>query len=53
MLPVIIVLSLLSLLVATDADPTGTPVPPRTDPPLRPTGKATRAQLPEQDQIAA
>jgi hypothetical protein len=53
MLPVLIVLSLLSLLVATDAEPTGTPVPPRTDPPLHPARKAPRAQMPDQDQIAA
>lgn len=54
MLTALIILSLISLLVATEAEPGSTPVPPRADPPLR-AGKKTPAarKNPEPEQIAA
>jgi len=54
MLTALIILSLISLLVATEAEPTSTPVPPRADPPLR-AGKKLAAshESPEREQIAA
>jgi len=54
MLTALIILSLISLLVATEAEPTSTPVPPRADPPLH-AGKKTVAarEVPEREQIAA
>lgn len=39
MLTAIIILALLSLLVATEADPASPPVSPEADEPARPTGK--------------
>lgn len=53
MLTALIILSLISLLVATEAEPSATPVPPRADPPLRPGKKADRCKAPKRDQIAA
>jgi len=54
MLTALIILSLISLLVATEAEPTATPVPPRADPPLRPGKKTGRhSEAPKRDQIAA
>jgi hypothetical protein len=54
MLTALIILSLISLLVATEAEPTSTPVPPRADPPLRATKKAPAArENPAREQIAA
>lgn len=51
----VIVLSLLSLLVATDPEPAGSSLPPSPEPPLRPARKPDRdkAPLPESEQIAA
>lgn len=51
----VIVLSLLSLLVATDPEPTGSPHTPSPEPPLRPARKPDRDkdQLPQSEQIAA
>lgn len=53
MLPVLIVLSLISLLVATEADPSGSPVPPPADPPLRPGKRRGGDGEPKQDRLAA
>jgi hypothetical protein len=54
MLTALIILSLISLLVATEAEPASTPVPPRPNPPLRAGKKVTAAQpAPEREQIAA
>lgn len=53
MLPALIVLSLISLLVATEADPSGTPAESHAEPPLRPTRKARPAEAPKGDRIAA
>lgn len=54
MLTALIILSLISLLVATEAEPASTPVPPRADPPLRAAKKAVASrETPEREQIAA
>jgi hypothetical protein len=54
MLTALIILSLISLLVATEAEPASTPVPPRADPPLRAGKKVTSGhKTPEREQIAA
>jgi len=53
MLTALIILSLISLLVATEAEPASTPVPPRADPPLRPGKKTAQSEAPKRDQIAA
>jgi len=53
MLTALIILSLISLLVATEAEPSSTPVSPRADRTLRPAKKAARRSEPKQDQIAA
>jgi hypothetical protein len=52
MLTALIILSLISLLVATEAEPASTPVPPRADPPLRPK-KTVPREIPTREQIAA
>jgi hypothetical protein len=51
----VIVLSLLSLLVATDPEPAGSSVPPSPEPPLRPVRKPARDkdEEPQSEQIAA
>ena len=53
MLPALIILSLISLLVATEADPSGTPAESPAEPPLRPTRKARPAESPKGDRLAA
>jgi len=53
MIAVVLVLSLMSLLVATDPEPVGAPVQPTPEPPLRPVGKAVRIDASESDQLAA
>ena len=53
MLTALIILSLISLLVATEAEPTGAPVPPRADPPLRPRSKNADSKKAAGEQIAA
>ena len=54
MLTALIILSLISLLVATEAEPASAPVPPRAGPPLRPTKIVSQDQeMPEREQIAA
>ena len=53
MLTALIILSLISLLVATEAEPTSTSIPPRADPPLRPGKKIVGTETPKRDQIAA
>ena len=54
MLTALIILSLISLLVATEAEPASAPVPPRADPPLRPAKKTGQHEAPSQGgQIAA
>jgi hypothetical protein len=53
MLTVLIILSLLSLLVATEAEPASTPVPPRADPPLRAGKKISAQQQSPTEKIAA
>ena len=51
MIAAVIVLSLISLLVATDSEPAGSPVPPSPEPPLRPGNKAMK--VPERERLAA
>jgi hypothetical protein len=54
MIAAVIVLSLISLLVATDSEPEGTVIPPIPEPPLRPRKKMTPKQAVQQsDRIAA
>jgi hypothetical protein len=53
MLTALIILSLISLLVATEAEPASAPVPPRADPPLRPDKKTERGEAPKRREIAA
>ena len=54
MLTALIILSLLSLLVATEAEPASTPVPPRADASLRPAKKKISApEVPARERIAA
>jgi hypothetical protein len=54
MIPVVIVLSLLALLVATDPEPAATPVHPSPEPPLRPDRDTTAGKkAPERDRLAA
>ncbi|MEJ1973584.1 MAG: hypothetical protein WDM96_14325 [Lacunisphaera sp.] len=54
MLTALIILSLISLLVATEAEPASTPVPPQVDPPLRAGKKVIRGrETPDREQIAA
>lgn len=50
-----IILSLLSLLVATDPEPAGPSLPPSPEPPLRPVRKPSLAKenRPQSEQIAA
>jgi hypothetical protein len=50
-----VILSLLSLLVATEPEPAGSSVPPSPEPPLRPLRKTPPDQgdQPESGQIAA
>ncbi len=51
----VIVLSLLSLLVATEPEPADTSVPPSPEPPLQPERKLSsrQDQLPPSEQLAA
>jgi hypothetical protein len=54
MIAAVIVLSLISLLVATDSEPVGSAIPPTPEPPLRPGKKMQgKASLPQSDRIAA
>ena len=53
MLTVIIILTLISLLVATEAEPASSPVAPLGEKPLRPAKKAVRGDDPKRDRIAA
>ena len=53
MLTALIILSLISLLVATEAEPASTPVPPRADPPLRPKKVVGQKMPPTREQVAA
>ena len=53
MISAIIVLTLLSLLVATDPEPASSPVHPTPEPPLRPHRKSSNANEPESDRLAA
>ena len=53
MLTVIIILTLISLLVATEAEPASSPVAPLGEKPLRPAKKAVRGDDPKHDRIAA
>jgi hypothetical protein len=53
MIPALIVLSLLSLLVATEPEQAAPPEQPSPEPPLRPARKGVAAQAPESDRIAA
>jgi len=50
-----IILSLLSLLVATEPEPAGSSTPPSPEPPLRPARKPSREsdKAPQSGQIAA
>jgi len=56
MIPVVLVLSLLALLVATDPEPVSSPVHPTPEPPLRPNRKEVPVEkVPESesDRLAA
>jgi hypothetical protein len=53
MIAALLVLSLMSLLVATDPAPVGSPVHPSPEPPFRPDRKRTDEEIPESDQLAA
>ncbi len=54
MISAIIILSLLSLLVATEPEPADTSAHPSPEPPLRPAGKKPRAVEPAKaDRVAA
>lgn len=54
MITAIIVLSLLSLLVATEPEHADTSAPPSPEPPLRPAGKKPRSEEPAKpDRLAA
>lgn len=52
MIPVVIVIALLSLLVATEPESAGNTAP-TPEPPLRPAGKKPRAQPAPPDRLAA
>ena len=51
----VVILSLLSLLVATDPEPAGSSMPPAPEPPLQPVHKPSRdkGNHPQSEQIAA
>lgn len=53
MITAIIVLSLLSLLVATEPDHADTSAPPSPEPPLRPAGNKPRAEDPAKTERVA
>jgi len=53
MIAAVTVLALMSLLVATDSEPTGTSVPTSVPKPLRPGKRAAEKQLPAADRVAA
>lgn len=53
MISAIIVLTLLSLLVATEPEPAGSTVHPTPEPPLRPASKKPRTEPAEPDRLAA
>ncbi len=53
MIAAVLVLSLMSLLVATDPEPVGMPVDPAPRPPLRPGKKSVGEKGPESDRLAA
>jgi hypothetical protein len=53
MIAAVLVLSLMSLLVATDPEPTGMPVHPAPEPPLRPGKKSVSEKASESDRLAA
>ena len=53
MIAAALILSLISILVATDPEPVGSPVPPSPEPPLRPERKPAGKNEPEADRLAA
>ncbi len=53
MIAALLVLSLMSLLVATDPEPVGSPVHPSPEPPFRPEGKNTSEEISQSDRLAA
>jgi hypothetical protein len=53
MIAAVLVLSLISLLVATDHEQEGPSFQPNPDPPLRPNRKAEIKEVAESDQLAA
>lgn len=53
MIAAVIVLSLISLLVATDSEPTTGAVHPLPEPPLRPKKKIVSKEIPAADRLAA
>jgi len=53
MIAAVIVLSLISLLVATDSEPAASAVHPLPEPPLRPKKKTVSKELPAADRLAA
>jgi hypothetical protein len=53
MIPVVIVIALLSLLVATEPEPAQPSAHISPEPPLRPAGKKPRAEPAQPDRLAA
>jgi hypothetical protein len=53
MISAIIIITLLSLLVATEPEPAGSAVQPSPEPPLRPAGQKSREQPAKPDRLAA
>ena len=53
MISAIVVLTLLSLLVATEPEPAGSTVHPSPEPPLRPASQKSREESAKRDQLAA
>ncbi len=53
MISAIIVITLLSLLVATEPEPAGSTVHPSPEPPLRPAGQKSREEPAKPDRLAA
>jgi hypothetical protein len=53
MIAAVLVLSLISLLVATEPGSEGTPVHPSPEPPFRPARKPADNKTPETDRMAA
>lgn len=53
MIAAALILSLISILVATDPEPVGSPAHPSPEPPLRPDQQPAGKKVPEADRLAA